>query len=273
MSDGVSKGKAVLLEALELSARHGTAEVLQGLSLACEAGQWLCLVGPNGAGKSSLLRCLAGLMPVRAGQVKLAGRPLASWPHRERAQRLAWLPQHMPDASEVEALSVYDTVALGRLPHQGWLGRAPSRSTGVRDADAQAIEQALLDTDTLALTERHLTALSGGERQRVWLARALAVQAQVLLLDEPASHLDAPHVRLLARVLRQQAARGCAVLSAVHELSLALMADRVAVMAQGRLVALGERDDPSLHRAIESVFDQAVAIERVQDRWVAVPQA
>lgn len=257
-----------------LAASHGSRRVLHDLDLPCPAGSWTSLVGPNGAGKSTLLRCLAGLQPIGQGQVMLGGRNVGHWPASERARQLAWLAQDAGDASDLEALTVRDTIALGRLPHQGWLGWPLPTSTTAHGAgtDAQAIEQAMTDTDTRALADRRMNGLSGGERQRVWLARALAVQAQVLLLDEPANHLDAPHARLLARVLREQARQGRTVLSAVHELSLALMADRVAVLSQGRLLALAGRDDPRLHRAIESVFDHAIVIEQVGGRWVAIPQ-
>jgi iron complex transport system ATP-binding protein len=256
-----------------LAASHGPQRVLHQISLPCPAGSWTSLVGPNGAGKSTLLRCLAGLQPIVQGQVMLAGRDVSNWSARDRARRLAWLGQDAGDASDLDALTVRDTIALGRLPHQGWLGwPLPTSTVHGSGSDANAIDQAMRDTDTHALAERRMTSLSGGERQRVWLARALAVNADVLLLDEPANHLDAPHARLLAQVLRAQARQGRTVLSAVHELSLALMADRVAVLSQGRLLALAERDDPSLHRAIESVFDGAIVIEQVRGRWVAIPQ-
>src|SRR5690606_10507626 len=126
----------------------------------------MSVVGPNGAGKSTLLRCLAGLMGTEARAVTLQGRALTAWPRRERARQLAWLGQEMPEASEVEAVSVRDTVALGRLPHQGWWSwPAASRSSGDHHTDDHAIQQALLDTDTLALADRRLPSLSGGERQ------------------------------------------------------------------------------------------------------------
>jgi iron complex transport system ATP-binding protein len=162
---------------------------------------------------------------------------------------------------------VFDTVALGRLPHRGWMGWS-----GLSPQDTAAIEQALADTDMAWAAERTLGALSGGERQRVSLARALAVQAAVMLLDEPVAHLDAPHQRLVAQVMRREAAQGRCIISVLHELPLALAADRIAVMHQGRVVAEGARDDPAVHRAIEAVFDQAVAITSVNDRWVALPQ-
>lgn len=252
-----------VLQALGVSVQRGPSTVVRGVSLSAQAGQWLAIVGPNGAGKSSLLRALAGLWPAAVGQVQLQGQALAQWPARERARLLAWMGQSLP---EDEALSVDEAVALGRLPHQGWLGWPASSA-----ADREAIDQALHDTDLLPLRQRALQALSGGERQRAHLARALATQAPVLLLDEPSAHLDAPHQRLLAQVLRAQAQRGCAVVSVLHELPLALAADRIAVMQSGQLLACGAAGDAHVHRAIEAVFAQAVRIAQVDGRWTALP--
>lgn len=260
----MSPQATALLNVQGLSAHFGEVPVLHHLDLACRAGQWLAVVGPNGAGKSTLLRCMAGLMAPSQGQVLLGDSPVLQWPAQARARQLSWLSQQVQDDTP---MTVYDTVALGRLPHQGWLGLGACTT-----ADTEAIERALADTDMSASAGRPLNALSGGERQRVWLARALAVQAPVLLLDEPNAHLDAPHQRLLATVLRREAAQGRAVISVLHDLSLALAADRLAVMSQGRLVAVGLRDDPLVHRAIEHVFEQALAVVQVQDRWIAVPQ-
>jgi iron complex transport system ATP-binding protein len=247
----------VLLQALGVSAQRGGRAVLHEVSLSARGGQWLAVVGPNGAGKSTLLRCLAGLLKPSCGQV-------APVPGVSRAQQIAWLGQ---DPVGDDTMTVYDTVALGRLPHRGWMGWS-----GLSPQDTAAIEQALADTDMSWAAERTLGALSGGERQRVSLARALAVQAAVMLLDEPVSHLDAPHQRLVAQVMRREAAQGRCIISVLHELPLALAADRIAVMHQGRVVTEGARDDPDVHRAIEAVFDQAVAITSVNDRWVALPQ-
>ena len=146
------------------------------------AARWTSIVGPNGAGKSTLLKALAGLLP-HSGQVQLMDRPLAQWRGRERARCLAWLGQGEQGADD---LSVWDVAMLGRLPHQPWLA-APS------DADRAAVEQALRATQAWDWRERPLGALSGGERQRVLLARLLAVDADVLLMDEPLANLDPPH--------------------------------------------------------------------------------
>jgi iron complex transport system ATP-binding protein len=251
------------LQADALTVQRGNSLAVDVVTLQAKAGQWLSIVGPNGAGKSSLLMALAGLWPMSSGEVQLLGQPLGKWSVRERAMRLAWMGQTL---AHDEALSVNDVAALGRLPHHGWLGW-PAHTA----SDRAAIEQALQDTDMLALRHRRLQALSGGERQRAHLARALATQAPVLLLDEPSAHLDAPHQRLLANVLRAQARRGCTVLSVLHELPLALAADRIAVMQAGQLLACGEVDDAGVHRAIELVFAQAVRIVRVDGCWTAVP--
>lgn len=251
------------IEARRVCASHGSMQVLFDVDLPAHAGEWLSVVGPNGAGKSTLLRCLSGLLPPQSGELMLQGRALHQWPARARAQHLAWLGQ---DAEGDPAMTVRDVVALGRLPHQGWLGLS-----GMRAADLGAVSQALQDTDTQWAADRRMSALSGGERQRVLLARSLAVQAPVMLLDEPVSHLDAPHQRLLARVLRREADKGRCVISVLHELPLALAADSLAVMQAGQIVAHGHRDDPQVHRAIEQVFDQAVTIVRADQRWVVLP--
>lgn len=254
----------VVLQADHLSASRGGQAILHDVSLAAQAGQWLSIVGPNGAGKSTLLRCLAGLLRPTHGQVHLMARPLPSWSAHDKAQTLSWLgQQHEGD----DAMSVYEAVSLGRLPYQGWLGLG-----GLNVADQQAIEQALVDTDLQTKAQQPLRTLSGGERQRVNLARALAVQAPVLLLDEPVAHLDAPHQRLLAQVLRREASLGRCVVSVLHELPLALHADRMAVVQRGRLVAQGACTDAAVHRAVESVFDQAVHITQVDQAWAVLPR-
>ncbi len=258
-------GVALHAEALRL--RVGGVRVVDGVDLALPAGTWTALVGPNGAGKSSLVHALAGLAPPESGQVWVA--PTAEGPRLPPGERawsrtVAWLAQ----TSEAEGdIGVLDVVRLGRLPHHGVFG-VPSA------ADEAAVHAAMRETGVVPLAARRLRALSGGERQRVLLARALAVQAPVLLLDEPVTHLDAPHQQSLLRAVRGQAARGGTVLTVLHDLTQALMADRLVVLAQGRVAAAGARDDERLHREIENVFDHAFRITHVgaADRWVALPQ-
>jgi iron complex transport system ATP-binding protein len=239
--------------------------VVQDVSVHLAAGQWAALVGPNGAGKSTLLLGLAGLAAVSAGQVLLQGQALQDWPAQRRAQQLAWLAQSAETEGE---LAVHDVVMLGRLPHHGWLG-APTA------ADQAAVRAAMQDTACSHLGTRRLSELSGGERQRVLLARALAVGAGVLLLDEPTTHLDAPHQRQLLQCLRARAQAGAAVLAVLHDLNLALAADRVLVMQAGRLVADGAPADAALRAALVDVFEGAFSIQSVATaqglRWAVVP--
>jgi iron complex transport system ATP-binding protein len=239
--------------------------VLDGVAASFKAGQWTAIVGPNGAGKSSWLQLLAGLRAPAAGQVWLQSRAIADWPARERAQQLAWLSQQGEAEGDIAAR---DVVRLGRLPRHGLLG-APDA------ADEAAVDAALAETECSALAQRRLSALSGGERQRVLLARVLAVGAPVLLLDEPTTHLDAPHQRALCRSLRARARAGAAVVSVMHDLTLALGADRIVVMHQGRITADGPPHDATLQSALAEVFEHAFSIQAVaagtDRRWVAVP--
>ncbi len=208
---------------------YGSRVVLEHVSLDIPPGRWISVVGPNGCGKSTLLRALAGLETARAGTIFLQGRRLQAWRGRERARRLAWLSQTAP----ITDLTAAEVVALGRFAHSGWLAHRQA------DDDAAA-HRAMTATGSLAWATRRLSTLSGGERQRVHLARVLAVEASVLLLDEPTTHLDPPHQEDVARLLRDQAQRcGVSVVSAIHDLSLALTADRVIVLGHSGVVGHG----------------------------------
>jgi len=259
------KPAAAPLAANGLVLQLGGVRVVDGVSLAFAAGAWAAVVGPNGAGKSSLLNLLAGLRVADAGAVLLQGRALAEWPARERAQQLAWLSQQGEAEGDIAAR---DVVRLGRLPRHGLFG-APDA------ADEAAVDRAMRETESTAYGARRLNQLSGGERQRVLLARALAVEAPVMLLDEPTTHLDAPHQRALLRGLAARARDGAAVVAVLHDLTLALAADRVVVMRAGRIAADGAPGDAPLQRTLVDVFDGAFSIERIassgRERWVAVP--
>ena len=249
------------LSARGIGARLGATQVLHGLDLDIEAARWTSIVGPNGAGKSTLLKVLAGLL-AHEGVVHLHGRRLAAWPARQRAQQLAWLGQNELAGDD---LTGWDVALLGRLPHQAWLGR-PSAG------DWAAVEHALRATQAWDWRERTLGQLSGGERQRVLLARALSVQATVLLMDEPLANLDPPHQADWLHIVRGLVAQGTTVVSVLHEISMALQADTLVVMAQGRITHQGACAHPASHRALEQVFDGRIAVHAVADQWVALPR-
>ena len=248
------------LSAHQLSVRLGSTQALADVSMALQPG-WTAIVGPNGAGKSTLLRVLAGLQKPDAGEVRLNGKPLTHWPARERAMQMAWLAQQGEAGGD---LTVREVVHLGRLPRLG-LFTAPTA------ADEARVDQAMLDAECTPWQQRRLHELSGGERQRVLLARVLAVDAPWLLLDEPTTHLDPPHQVALVRLVQRQVRAGIAVVSVLHDLSLALLADRLVVMEGGRIAATGSRDDPALHAVLVNVFGGAIRIVRFESRWIAVP--
>lgn len=249
-----------MLEADGLQLAYGARPVLRGVSCRFDTG-WTAVIGPNGAGKSSLLRVLAGLLAPQGGQVRVDGRPLGELAPRERGRRIAWLAQQADTTGE---LTVRETVALGRLPHLGLLG-APG------PADEAAIDQAMAEAECADWPDRRLHDLSGGERQRVLLARALATEAPVLLLDEPTTHLDPPHQVALVALARRLAARRT-VVTVMHDLPLALAADRLLLLEAGEVAAAGTVAEDGVRAAIEQVFQGAVQLVPQADRWLALPR-
>jgi iron complex transport system ATP-binding protein len=235
--------------------------VLGAMTLDLPAGRWTAIVGPNGAGKSTLLRTLAGLQRFD-GEVHLQGRPLRDWPARARARTLAWLGQ---DEGGADELSAHDVVMLGRLPHQGWL--APPSA-----ADRAAVRGAMARTQSWDWRERRLGSLSGGERQRVLLARTLAVQANVVLMDEPLSHLDPPHQADWLDLVLAQVAEGVTVVSVLHEVNTALLVDVLVVMAGGQVLYQGRAQADEARDALQAVFDQRLRFGQIEGRWLALPQ-
>lgn len=240
-----------ILAANNLSLTLGGRRVVDRVSAQLHLGQWIAIVGPNGAGKSSLLSLLAGLRKPVDGHVMLGGEAMNAMSPAKRAKMLTWLAQQGTSEGEIAAR---DVVRLGRLPHHG-LFSAPGR------ADEDAVLKAMQETQSLAFANRPLNQLSGGEQQRVFLARALAGQTPILLLDEPTTHLDVPHQRTVIRSIKRRTEYGVAVAAALHDLTLALMADRVWLMDKGRLVIDAIPSDPALHAALGQVFEQAMKIE------------
>ena len=235
-------------------------EVLHGIDLCLPAGRWTAVAGPNGAGKTTLLKALAGLLPVQ-GRVRLFGRERAAMRPRERARCLAWLGQNEGAAADLRA---WDVVMLGRLPHQPWLA-APSAE------DHAAVERAMRRTGSWDWRDRPLGRMSGGERQRVLMARALAVQAPLLLMDEPLANLDPPHQADWLGLVREHVRAGGTAVSVLHELGMALHADELVLLDGGQVVHQGRCEEPATHRALERVFRQRIAVHPAGRAWVALP--
>lgn len=237
-----------------VTAGYGAVTVLEDLSLEVRQAELVAVIGPNGSGKSTLLRAITGRLPLRRGQVCLWGRPLPSWSIRDLARRVAVVAQEEPAPF---ALPVESVVAMGRTPH---LGRFQRESETDRRVARQAMERA----GVAHLAGRPFNELSGGERQRVILARALAQEPDLLLLDEPTSHLDIGHqvevLDLLARLCREEQVTVIAVL---HDLNLAsLYAPRLVLLAGGRVVADGPPAQVLAEPVLASVYGTPVILGR-----------
>ncbi len=255
---------AAFLTAQGLNVELAGRIVLKDISLSLSPGHLVALVGPNGAGKTTLLRALAGLVP-SSGAVHVGGLALSSLSLRERARRFAYLPQghivHWP-------LPARDIVALGRYPHGA---TDPARLT-LRDTEA--VLRAMQATDVVEFSDRRVTELSGGERSRVALARVLAVEAPVILADEPTSSLDPRHQIDVMKTLRTAADQGTLVMVVTHDLGLAArFADTVLVLSDGRLVSQGAPAEALAEEIMGEVFRISAFRTEYRREAVIVPWA
>jgi len=223
--------------------------VASGLNLDLHGGEFVCLAGPNGVGKSTLLRTLTRLQPALGGEVRLSGRPLREYSSKELAGLVSVV---LTGQVEVNAMRVRELVGLGRFPHTGIFD---SRS----QEDERAVENALALTDVSQLADRFVQELSDGERQRVMIARALAQEPLLLVLDEPTAFLDLPGRISIMHLLRDLArGRGQAVLTSTHDLDLAMRsADRIWLMNRGGSIAQGSPEDLVLSGQFGHTFSQA----------------
>ncbi len=244
-----------------LVAGYGGVAVLQGVTLEVRHGEVLGVTGPNGAGKSTLLKALGGRLRPMAGDVRLGDSAISAVPSRERARQIAVIAQ----GPRLEfPFTVWEFVAQGRYPHLG-----PFRKLGT--ADEVAIGTALAEAGLTDRAERRVDLLSGGEAQRAWLARGLCQNAGTLLLDEPASFLDASYQAIFCGVLRRLAAEGRAVLCVLHDLNLAArVCDRLVLLDAGRIAADGAPRDV-LHREILGrVYGGEPLVSEVEDGFPVV---
>lgn len=240
----------------QLSSSYNEQRCLDEIKLDIAGGQIFALVGPNGCGKTTLLKHISGVLQSESSPraIQLNLRELGTFSTRELSQMMGAVEQHITTGFD---FSVRDVVALGRIPHlQRWQRSGPR--------DQQVIEHAIQATRIEPLADRSLFALSSGERQRVWLAMALAQEPQILLLDEPTSHLDLQYQIEMFNILQRLAEEGMTVVVAIHDMNLTLLfAQQVALMSQGQVVATGPPDEVLTTHNIQRVF--GVSMRPVRD--------
>jgi iron complex transport system ATP-binding protein len=241
-----------VLEIRDLTVAYGEIVALRQVNLSLGAGELLGVVGPNGSGKSTLIRAITRLVRPLGGDIRLDGKEAGRLSQRELARWAAVVPQspYLPDA-----FSVLEVAMMGRTPHLGLL-----QSEG--RADLTVVRRALEQTDTWHLASRRMGELSGGERQRVVVARALAQETPLLLLDEPTAHLDMGHQAAVLDLVRQLCRReGKGVLAAIHDLSLAgQYCDRLVMLNEGRIIGEGEPREVLAPQLLTSIYGTRVSV-------------
>ena len=244
MIESSSRGQQAV-DAEALTVRVEAKRLLDRVHVSVEKGELIGLIGPNGAGKSTMLRAMSNVLAYQGGTVSLFGADLASLSSRKVAEILALVPQIAP---YTQGFTVSELVQMGRYPH---LGRLQMETA----SDGRIAADALRRTETLTFAARTMDTLSGGERQRVFLARALAQQPHVLLLDEPTANLDVFHQLKIMGLIRGLVDDGLTSIAAIHDLNLAARyCDRVVLLAEGRVLAEGEPEEVLLPETIRAAF-------------------
>jgi iron complex transport system ATP-binding protein len=249
---GTAEGDAAV-EVVDLAVSYGDVEVFTDVSAAVPSGSFVGLVGPNGAGKTTLLRCLNGALAPDAGTVRVGGDDVARLSSRAASRRVATVPQRTDVRFD---FPVRDVVAMGRTPHVSRFGTADA-------GDRAAVEAAMARTSVAEFADRPVTEVSGGERQRVLLARALAQDAPVLVLDEPTASLDINHQVRTLELVRDLTAEGRTAVAAIHDLNLAArFCDQLVVLADGGVLAAGDPGTVLCEETVEAAFDTDAAVAR-----------
>jgi iron complex transport system ATP-binding protein len=250
-----------VIEVRDLSVRLGSTDALRGIAFTVERGSWVSLIGPNGAGKTTAIRALCGLVPYD-GEVLVDGVEARTRGRRELAQICAFVPQ-LPEAPP--ELTVSEYVLLGRTPHLGYFGTEG-------DDDRLAAQRALERLELLQFAQRSLATLSGGELQRVVLARALAQEAPILLLDEPTTALDLGRQQQVLELVDELRTDDLTVVSTMHDLTLAgQYADRLVLLDLGTVVAEGSAEDVLSVPNLEAYYGASVRVLEEEGRVFVLP--
>ncbi len=248
----------------KLSCGYGGADIVKNVSLTVKSGETVAIAGPNGCGKTTLLRAVCGLIPTTAGEVFIDGLAAADIPPKERAKKIAMLSQ-TGAGGDYFGYTVMNTVLMGRYSRQK--GSVFSETSG---EDIAAAERCIAEVGLSGCENRCITELSGGQLQRVFLARAFAQEPEILLLDEPANHLDIKSQNELSGILKRFADSGKTVVGVFHDISVAAaVSDRILLMKNGEAVSCGKTEDIVRSEELSEVFDTDVSayMKKVLKIW------
>lgn len=243
-----------------ISYAYKKAKVLDDVSLDIESGDFVTILGPNGSGKSTLLKCLVSILKVQEGEILIDGVSQRNYDPRKLSQLIAYIPQSEVSAME---LNVFDTILLGRKPYIAW---------SVTDKDLEITEKLIRDFQLEDLAFRSVATLSGGQRQRVYIARAMAQQPRILLLDEPAANLDIYHQLKVMEHLKQLANEGVIVILTEHDINMAARyATKVVMLSEGKVFDCGDHSVFS-EENIRHLYDIHASIHCLSDQIFVVPE-
>ncbi|MEW6673160.1 MAG: ABC transporter ATP-binding protein [Thermodesulfobacteriota bacterium] len=237
----------------EIGHAYGGPDVLQDISFSIDIGEFFIVIGPNGSGKTTLLKILAGILKPQQGRLTLFDRPLASYPRKELARKVAYVPQ-------LTALdfpfTVTEIVLMGRSPHLGILGWEQAD-------DLEIAKRAITFTETEHLAHRRLNELSGGERQRAFIARAICQEPKIILLDEPTASLDLAHqIKVMDLMEKLRTEKNITIVMVSHDVNLAAMyAQRLLLLNRGRLVTLGPPRDVLDYAVLEEIYGCTLLVD------------
>lgn len=239
------------IELAEVTSGYGDRAALHDVSVQIQRGETVGIIGPNGSGKSTLLRVLSGVLKAWSGRVDIEGRRVDAYTPRELSRRVAVVPQE----THIDfPFTVTEVVLFGRTPHLSALAFESAR-------DLAIARQAMQRTDVEHLAARRIDELSGGERQRVILARALAQEPSILILDEPSAFLDIRHQVEIYDLLRDLQAEGLTIVTVLHDLNLAgLYCDRLVLLSEGRVARIGEPDEVLTYATLTEVYGTEVYV-------------
>ncbi len=236
------------IENLEFS--YDSTPVLEAVNLQIEEGETLAIIGPNASGKTTLLKCINGILEPEKGRILIEGEELENLDKEDIAKKIGHVPQA---GTESFPTTVFDTVLMGRKPHGGW-------KPGDEDLEVASKVLEKLDLEDIAM--RDIGEISGGQRQKVLIARAIAQNPEVLLLDEPTSSLDLRHQLEVLDIVREQTGKGISIVMAMHDLNLAARySDKIAMLKEGKIFAVG-KDEVLTPENIESVYGVRVTVEK-----------
>lgn len=254
----------LILEVENLHFSYGNNEVLRGISFSIERPTIFGIIGANGSGKTTLIKNISGYLRSNSGIVKIFGKEIERYTRKERAQIIGYVPQDIPFDFDFTA---YDIVMMGRLPYLGRFQRESSK-------DRDIVKKAMVTTDTWDFREKTLRELSGGERQRVYIARALAQEAKVLLMDEPVAHLDIRYQLEILSIVRDLVKKGITCIIVLHDINLAsLFCDDVLILKRGKVLVKGKPEDVIREDIIKEAFniDVKVIIEEESKKPFVIP--